>query len=73
MSTSKWFWSLLVLNIPIVGFVMLFVWAFGSDADERQGFARATLLWGLVGLVLSLLAFVIIPLSFGLSMFWLGT
>lgn len=58
-NTGKWFWSLLLLCIPIVGLVMLFVWGFGNDVDKRRNFARAILLWYLVGVVVGIVCLVI--------------
>jgi len=44
-----------------VGFIMLFVWAFGNNAHpSKSNWAKATLLWYVVGVV-----FVGILLSFG--------
>ena len=68
MSTGKWFLTLFLLAIPVVGLILLFVWAFGSDGDPRREYARAVLLWYLVGIVASIVLAVILPLA-GASLF----
>ena len=46
MSVTDWFVTILVYAIPIVGFVMLFVWAFGGNTNEnRANMAKAMLIW----------------------------
>ena len=40
--------------IPIVGIVMLFVWAFGDENINRKNYARAALIWMLIGIGLSI-------------------
>lgn len=53
VSTADWFLTILITAIPIVGFVMLFVWAFGSNTrPSKANWAKATLLWLLVGIVI---------------------
>ncbi len=44
---SVWDWvvTLLVTSIPVVGFIMLFVWAFNANTNpSKANFAKATLL-----------------------------
>ena len=66
MRTSEFFWMILVLAIPLVGFICSLVWAFGSNVNEnRKNFCRAQLIWVLVGIVLSILYAVLIA-SLGL-------
>ena len=68
MSVSKWFWSLLLLCIPVVGFILLLIWAFGGSGDERKNFARAALLMWAVGIVLSIF-FGVFSAIMGIMMF----
>jgi hypothetical protein len=52
-SVGNWLVTLLLASIPVVGFVLLFVWAFGSDTDPgKANWAKATLIWMLFGAVL---------------------
>lgn len=73
MSMGDWFVTLLILGIPIVNFVMLFVWGFGSnDKPSRSNYCKFMLLIMLIGVVLwvvlllagvSLFSFNILPAS----------
>lgn len=46
MDVGNWFLTLFLQSIPIVGIVMLFVWAFGKDQNtERSSYAKAFLAW----------------------------
>lgn len=54
VSVGDWMLSMLLVCIPIVGIVMLLVWAFGSSANlSKKNWARASLLWVLIGIALS--------------------
>lgn len=53
VSTMSWFGMMFVMAIPLVGFVMMIVWAFTGDNETRKNYFRALLLWMLVGLVLA--------------------
>lgn len=53
IKTSDWFLTMLITAIPIVGFIMLFVWAFGGGTNPcKANWAKASLIWLLVGTVL---------------------
>lgn len=65
-STTDWMITLLITSIPLIGFIMLIVWAFGSDTNQNKAnFAKATLLWMAIIIVLGLLFSII----FGVAMF----
>jgi hypothetical protein len=67
VSTGDWFITILITAIPVVGIVMLFVWAFGGGVNaNKANWAKATLLWMLIGGVLAMLLFgTIIAAFFG--------
>lgn len=45
IKVSEWLVTLLVTAIPLVGFIMLFVWAFGGSAKpSKANWAKAALL-----------------------------
>ena len=45
MSVKDWLITLLILAIPVVGLVMLFVYAFGNNGNvNRQNWAKAQLI-----------------------------
>ncbi|MBQ7973189.1 MAG: hypothetical protein IJ291_07025 [Lachnospiraceae bacterium] len=62
VSTADWFWSMLLLCIPLVNLIMLFVWAFGSSKPSKRNFGKAYLIWMLVGIGISLLIGLIVVL-----------
>lgn len=53
MTVGDWLITMLILIIPIVNIVMLFIWGFGSP-DARRNYARASLIWMAIGIVLML-------------------
>ena len=56
MSTSDWLVTMLITFVPLVGFIMLFVWAFGSDTNpNKANWAKANLIFMGIGLVLAFL------------------
>ena len=59
MSIGDWIITSIILAIPIVGFVMLFVWGFGSNTQpSKANWAKATLI--VIGI-----SFVFVFLFFG--------
>ena len=53
LSLGNYLIMMIVTAIPIVGIVMLFVWAFGGTNQNRKNFARAELIMVLIAIVLS--------------------
>lgn len=54
MSVKEWLVTYIISSIPIVNIIMLFVWAFSEDIKiNKKNWARATLLWFVIVLVLS--------------------
>ena len=54
MTVGDWLITMLILIIPIVNIVMLFIWGFGNP-DPRRNYARASLIWMAIGIVLMLI------------------
>ncbi len=58
MSVGDWVITLLLTGIPIVGFILLLVWAFSSDTNpSKQNWAKAYLIFMVVGIVIAALFF----------------
>ena len=58
MSVGDWIITSLIFAIPIVGFVMLFVWGFGSNTQpSKANWAKATLIMIGISIVIFLLFF----------------
>jgi hypothetical protein len=53
LSLGGWLITLIILAIPILDIIMLCVWAFGGNRDEREKFAKAALILIIVGAILS--------------------
>jgi len=55
MTMGNWFITLLLLGIPIVGFIMLFVWGFGgNEKPSRANCCKLSLLLMLIGVILAI-------------------
>lgn len=50
------------MMIPLVNLIMLFVWAFGGSNPSKANFAKASLMWALIGIV-----FYILLIALGLT------
>lgn len=60
MTTKDWLITLVVMAIPVVGFIMLFVWGFGSGTNENKAnFCKAALIMSAIFIVLYMLFFAI--------------
>lgn len=56
LRTSDYFVMLLVAGIPVVGLILMLVWAFSSTTNvNRRNFCRAQLIMKVIGWVLSIL------------------
>ncbi|MCL2738563.1 MAG: hypothetical protein FWE30_03850 [Bacteroidales bacterium] len=57
ISVGQWVIIMLLMWIPILNFVMLFLWAFdGNTHPAKANWAKAVLIW--IGIVMGLLIFV---------------
>jgi hypothetical protein len=56
MSVTDWLITMLITFIPLVGFIMLFVWAFGSDTNPSKAtWAKANLIFMVIAIGLAAL------------------
>ncbi len=67
MSTMDWFFTLLVLAIPVVNIILYIVWACGAGNRNRVNFCRASLLWVLLAGIFYLLLFGLMGVGAGLQ------
>jgi sterol desaturase/sphingolipid hydroxylase (fatty acid hydroxylase superfamily) len=66
VTTGDWFVTMLITAIPLVGLIMLFVWAFGGGTNlNKSNWAKAALIWAVIVTVL----YIIIFATFGFAMF----
>jgi heme/copper-type cytochrome/quinol oxidase subunit 2 len=55
LTVGEWFIMMLVTAIPVVGIVMLFVWAFSENTNvNKANWAKASLLWLVIGIFIAL-------------------
>ncbi|MFD2756800.1 hypothetical protein [Gulosibacter faecalis] len=60
-SVGSWVLTIFLLGIPLVGLIYVIVLAVGDGRSvAKRNFARATLIWMLIGVALSIIAFVVI-------------
>ncbi|MBK7629227.1 MAG: hypothetical protein IPJ23_17670 [Ignavibacteriales bacterium] len=56
MSIGDWLITFLIQAIPLVGFIMLFVWAFGDGTHpSKKTWAQASLIFALIMIVLAVI------------------
>jgi len=57
VSLGDWILTMILSGIPLVGLIMLFVWAFGGGAKaSKQNYARAVLIMAVIGIILGVLS-----------------
>jgi len=60
MSMKDWIISLLISYIPLVGLIMLIVWAFDSNTNpNKKNWAKASLIWMLIGIGIAIIFLVL--------------
>jgi hypothetical protein len=65
---GEWFLTIFLSSIPLVGIVLLFVWAFGSTTPpNKANWAKARLAWTAVGIAFSLMIVVIMFFFWGVA------
>jgi hypothetical protein len=52
ISVGRWMWIMFVTAIPIIGFIMMIVWAFAGENESRKNYFRAIFAWFLIVLAL---------------------
>ncbi len=60
VKTGDWVLTLFLCAIPLIGLIMLFVWAFGGGTNpSKANWAKACLIWLAMGIVLTVFLFAI--------------
>jgi uncharacterized membrane protein YbhN (UPF0104 family) len=52
-------WMMFVTAIPVIGFIMILIWAFTGENESRKNYYKAILAWILVFILLFVGLFVI--------------
>jgi len=65
LSLGDWIISVLVTKIPIIGFIMLIVWAVDSNTEQsKSNWAKSELIVKLIGFAIAIIIVSIIGFSF---------
>lgn len=64
-STTHFFWMILVYSLPLIGWLICVIMAFAPNNESKKHFARAILIWGIVGIVISIIGLIIMSLLGG--------
>jgi len=65
MSVSDWVLTIFLSGLPVIGLILLFIWAFGDNQrPERVNWAKATLIWMLFGIALATVFFMVFGAAF---------
>lgn len=61
INTGEWFLTILITNIPLIGFIMLIVWAFDKQGNpNKANWAKAKLIWYVAGIGIAILVLMIV-------------
>ncbi len=65
ISVGDWLITIIITAIPLVGIIMLFVWAFSSNTNpSKSNWAKATLIMIAIAIVLSIIFMAIFGAAF---------
>jgi len=65
LSLGNWVLTIIICSLPLVGFIMTLVWAFGDGNKGRRNFMRASLLLSVISAVLVFILFFVIAIFSG--------
>jgi len=66
LSVKDWVINMIIVSLPIIGFIMLLVWAFSDDTNiTKKNWAKGMLIFYLLSVVI---AFVLIFFMGGIAM-----
>ena len=56
LSVGQYVGMMILSGLPVIGFILLLIWAFGSDTNlNKKNYARAVLIIMLIGIALSII------------------
>ncbi|MCD4829520.1 MAG: hypothetical protein K8R90_08865 [Candidatus Cloacimonetes bacterium] len=62
---GDWMITIVLTSLPLVGLILLFVWAFSGDTKpSKANWAKATLLWAAIIFVLTALFYAVMAAAF---------
>lgn len=60
ISVGSWMGMLFVTGIPIIGLLMILIWAFAGENESRKNYYRAILSWLLILVLLGVVTAVVL-------------
>lgn len=61
VKTSDWFLTVLIANLPVIGLIMLIVWAFDKQGNpNKSNWAKAKLIWYAVGIAFAIFVLLLV-------------
>lgn len=64
VNTGDWFLTIFIANIPLIGFIMLIVWAIDKNGNpSKANWAKAKLLWFAVVIGLSIVFLILMGIG----------
>lgn len=68
MTTGQWVLTIFLSGLGIIGLILLFVWAFGSDTPEsKRNWSKAMLIWYAISLGLVIIMYVLMFACAGMA------
>lgn len=65
VTLGDWIVTMILSGIPIVGLIMILVWAFGGGAKpSKKNYARAVIIMAIIGIVLGIVFGIIFSILF---------
>ena len=65
VTIADWMLTVFITALPLIGIVMLFVWAFGNHTNvNKANFAKASLILYAIGIAVSIFFFVVFGAAF---------
>ena len=55
VGVGEWILTFIISGLPVIGFIMLIVWAFSARKTSKKNYAKATLLLMIIAFVLCVL------------------
>jgi Na+/melibiose symporter-like transporter len=51
ISVGSWMGMMFITAIPVIGWIMILVWAFSGENESRKNYYRALLIWVMIGVL----------------------
>ena len=69
MRVGEWILTFILTGLPLIGFIMMFVWAFSSGTHpSKQSWAKAYLILMAIGIILTIIVMIFFTIA-GIAIF----